>query len=335
MNLKMPEIWVPKFKIIEKELAPSSLGLAGEYTIRKYKADGRLVEEVGPFSNLITNAGLERLGTAGATSYVFVGTGTSAPDVTDTLMGVYKAYTGLGSWVPNAARGGAPDYWTMGSTTARFAAGVAAGVLTEVGVGWTATNPVNSTNHRIFSRALIVDGNDAPVAITVLADEYLDVTYSLRMYPPLGTASQSVNISGTSYTFETQIWNANGHFTDAEGAFGFDGSYAGLFAYSGTAPGTAPSLPAYTSATPFVNGGTNGALGMSPNVYDPGSLKASAIISASLAQANLTYGIRGISYRFGKAFSSFVNYATTIAPAIPKNGTRVLSFGVSVGWGRR
>ena len=204
----MTHIWVPKAKILEGEIGLKSGQVAGQYTIRKYKADtNELIQEIGPFDNLITNQGLNRVGTDVFGSRIFIGTSTATPSVTDTQLGAYLNYTDAlapsGSWNSSILRGGSPEYWVQGAGTWRFPAGAATGTLTEVGIGWFNGTTIEA-NHRVSSRALIVDSGGSPISITVLADEYLDVTYSLRYYPYIGSdVVQTVVISGVSYTFTT------------------------------------------------------------------------------------------------------------------------------------
>ena len=342
----MTHIWVPKAKILEGEIGLKSGQVAGQYTIRKYKADtDELIQEVGPFDNLITNQGLNRVGTDVFGDKIFVGTGTATPAVSNTQLGTYLNYTDTPApslyWNAAILQGGSPDYWVQGAGTWRFAAGTATGTLTEVGIGWFTTPPYTAANHRVSSRALIVDSGGSPISITVLADEYLDVTYSLRYYPYVGSdVVQTVVISGVTYTFTTR-------------AFGFATStYCSVNATApmnwagqtevrtGTAAGTPPALAAIT-ATSMLTGGSGAFLSTTKNTYVDSSLGMSAVFSAGLAVANLAYGIRGMITRTTNPSNhttySFINSAfqSTISPAIPKDNTKILQFGASMSWSRK
>ena len=150
------------------------------------------------FDNLILDAGLNRLGTGGVANCCQVGTGTSAPAVTDTTLQAYLV--GTSTIQADSAQSyvaGPPAYVTM-SRTFRFGTGVAAGNLTEVGVGWA------TASGSLFSRARIVDGGGSPTTISVLSDETLDVVYTLRAYVP-ADATGSVTLAGTSYGY-TMRW---------------------------------------------------------------------------------------------------------------------------------
>lgn len=340
----MTHIWVPKAKILEGEIGIKSGQVAGQYTIRKYKADtNELIQEVGPFDNLITDQGLNRVGTNNFGQYVFVGTGTATPAVSNTGLNSYLNYTGSFApslnWNPAILRGGSPDYWVQGAGTWRFATGAATGTLTEVGVGWF-VGSADAAGHRVASRALIVDSGGSPISITVLPDEYLDVTYSLRYYPYTGSdVVQTVTISGVTYTFTTRALGVESLNYCSVSAVGLQ-KWGAVSVYTGTAPGTSPALAAIT-ATSLLNQGASAQLSVANNSYINASLSRSCTISGSLAQGNLAYGIRAIitspaDIALGHQYA-FINsgFQSTISPAIPKDNTKILQFGASVSWSRK
>lgn len=336
----VPNIWIPRVGVLEGETKFSAGSVEGEYTITRRKADTlEIIEETGPFKNLITNAGLNRVGTQAPFPWCMVGTGTAPPAVTNTQLGSFTASTNAFSvgWNSSIVRGGPPEYWVQGSGTWRFAAGVATGNLTEVGVGWYEGSTAVPANHRLFSRALIVDSVGNPITITVLADEVLDVTYSIRYFPYIGPdIVQSVNISGVSYTFttrpisiETQSWTVNNT------SMSWTGNQTVI---TGTAAGTPPAL-AEVTATNMLNSGATSGIPSTMQPYIDGSLTMSAVFNANLTQGNLAYGIRGLyTQAHGSSSSStFLSsrWQSTITPAIPKDATKVLSFGASISWSRK
>lgn len=344
----MTHIWVPKVKIYEGEINAPKGRIAGQYTIKKYKEGFKEpVQVVGPFENLITNTGLNAIGSEGC-NYIFVGTGTAAPTATDTQLGNFlketSSYAPSGSWNGRILRGGAPDYWVQGAGTWRFAQGVAQGTLTEIGFGYLAPAGGGQTiedRHRCFSKALIVDGNGSPNPITVLLDEYLDVTYSTRFYPHVGPdITQVLNLSGSSYIMVSRaigIESNSDTFTNPTGLQQISGAGAATF-YTGTAAGTPPTLASVTDLT-LGTPGAAGGVTPSANAYVPGSYEISSVISAGLTQANLTYGLRGAIIRCVAVSSlrgaAAMSFQTTITPAIPKDNTKVLQFGVKYGWARK
>ena len=351
MIIKPENIWVPRVGILEAECAFPRVAVEGEYTLTKYKADTmEVMQTVGPFKNLITDQGLNRVGTLSFASHVFVGTGTVVPTVVDTTMSAFQSGSNTPqiNWNAASARGGAPDHWVQGAGTTRFPAGTAIGNLTEVGVGWlSAGGTPTAANNRVSSRALIVDGTGNPITVTVLPDEVLDVTYALRLYPQLGAdVVQTINISGTVHTFTTR---AIGVLSSAYlSVGGSSGSYpnasqaswsSGEVFYTGTAAGTPPALAPVTD-NGMLTPGANGFPSTTRLAYVDGSLTNNATFRADLNAANMAHGIRGMLTRPIQGNSptdSFINvaYQSTISPAIPKDATKVLQFGASHTWGRK
>lgn len=335
-KFELPHIWIPKLKILEAELGFLG-GTIGEceYTFTRRKADTlEAVQEVGPCKNLITNYGLNIVGTAGFSAACYVGTGNTPPANTDTTLVAVRNYT---TTVQTAgavvARGGDPEYWAQYAITYRFAAGVASGNLTEVGVGRnTTTTPLV---YNLSSRALIVDGSGNPITLTVLDDEVLDVTYSMRFYPYVGAdVVQNVVLSGTTYVFTTRSANLLTCACNATQAQNIGGSTT---VYTGTAEGTPPALGLVTAS--LSNAGTSAGLNNVTSSYVNNSLTIGCTLTAALNAANLTYGIRGMLLNthtsgigntfLGQQFQSVIN------PRIPKTASNVLSFGASISWNRK
>lgn len=324
-------IWVPRVGTLEGEVPRIKGGVEGEYTIKKYKAGtDQLVQEIGPFRNLITDFGLNLVGTSTWGLSVFVGSGTTPPSVSDTTMGAWKGTAGAGSWYPAVLRGGPPDYWVQGTNTTRFPAGSATGNLTEVGVGVGST----LTDHRVFSRALILDTSGNPVTLTVLPDEYLDVTYSLRYYPYLGPdVVTEINISGVTYTTVTRAYSVTSCRTG--------GAMAGFASQPALYGGVSAALP--PTLGPVDGNGLENAGAWS--LLNPGhvppyvnnSRTLHAEWTAGLDQGNTPFGIRGLHIATESSGLSFIQalFQTTITPAIPKNNTNILRLGASYSWDRK
>lgn len=331
----MTHIWVPKVSVLEHEFVPTTARVRGMYSIKKYKVGFQdPVQEIEPFDNLLTNIGLNYWGSSNPFIYMFVGTGTTPPAVTDTQLNVYHANTSAGavSWDSAAIRGGAPDYWVQSQTTVTFNTGVATGNLTEVGIGWNSGGAIN-TGHRLFSRALIVDGTGNPVTLTVLADEYLEVTYSIRMYPPLVSTdlTETINLSGIDYTFISRALQVNFRPGVNRRSILHRGN---VTLCTGTSASTPPSLAAVT-ANNLDNRGSTTNISSSTITYVDGSYTAAASYTASPAQGNLAYGIRGIEAYVADSLSSLgFAWQTTVSPVIPKDNTKVLAFGHKYSWAR-
>lgn len=166
----------------------TKVGLSGHFTFRVH-GGRRGAKTLAKTKNLILDNGLNMILGFGANNPwgvfngIFVGAGTTPADIGQTSMVnlVASQTTNVGwghGWV--AASGGEAAYG-LSRLSKQFGQGAAAGNLSEVGVGRSATD--------LFSRALIVDGGGNPTTITVLPDEYLTVVYELRRYPPANSSS--------------------------------------------------------------------------------------------------------------------------------------------------
>tara|TARA_R110000850_G_scaffold275207_1_gene414176 strand:+ start:40949 stop:41809 length:861 start_codon:yes stop_codon:yes gene_type:complete len=133
----------------------------------------------GWIDNLILDQGIAFLlnnGDYAVESYGFlrVGSGSSAPLVTQASLDSVVAVAPVKGTKTVGYNPTGGYQWTR--FVYQFGQGVAQGNLSEIGSGWGA----GAT--QLFSRALIVDGSGNPTTITVLADEYLTVTYELRRW---------------------------------------------------------------------------------------------------------------------------------------------------------
>lgn len=177
--------------------------IQGIFTIRKIKR-GAVIEE-RTFTNLITDYGLNKLGNTQVSQVygaIQVGTGTATPAPSDTSLASFLAGQSIGT--RTFAASGAPDYASSNIMVALFALGAVVGNVTEVAITQAATGSGTA-----FARALIVDGGGTPVAITVLADEQLEVTYELKHYPPLTDALATVSVGPNSHDTTTRALSAN------------------------------------------------------------------------------------------------------------------------------
>ena len=172
------------------------------------------------FDNLIVNGGLDMIAvgtpTSGGIVYYgcVVGTGTTPPAPTNTSLQTFLAGTKTITVAASESNPGSPTYATTTTATWQFAAGVATGNLTEIGMcntgagQSTATVPTNASP--LFSRALILVGG-VPGTITVLAADILNVTYSITNFPIVtpATGSFTLNTDGTNTTVNYSILAAN------------------------------------------------------------------------------------------------------------------------------
>jgi hypothetical protein len=142
--------------------------------------------------NTIVTSGLNQIGTGNELFYYCcVGTDSTVTSMNMTALGNQVAQTSTVQTNTSGTQSSSP-YFSWYRRTFRFGQGAAAGNLTEVGV--------KSNSGVLFSRALIVDSAGLPTTLTILSDEYLDVTYEFRMYPDTADTVLTVPLNGVDYT---------------------------------------------------------------------------------------------------------------------------------------
>lgn len=273
------------------------------------------------FPNLILDQGLNRLGLApsvSAASHCQVGTGSTAPTVTDTQLQSFLAGTNNVQSTSESYVAGPPPY-QRAVRTYRFATGAAAGNLSEVGIGWGASGTV------LFSRALIKDGSGNPTTITVLSTEALDISYEIRNYPPTTDVTGSVTISGTSYSYTIRA----AYITQALN-WGAVWALDRGFAVSGVSSSAAyDGSIGSTSSGP--SGGSSGATSYTNSSYSNNSYKRGGTITFGLNSANFAGGVKSVLT--GGEYSS--NFQIEFSPTINKTSTKVLTLNFEISWSRR
>lgn len=295
-------------------------GVAGRFKLEAVDTVTGARRELTPwFNNLITDQGLNQLGVGQLGYFCMVGTGTATPAVTDTTLGNKIAHT---TTTVSATAGGSASAPYYGSYTVvyRFAAGVATGNLTEVGIGYSST--------LVFSRTLIKDGSGNPTTITVLSTEALDVTYEFRLYSPSADVPHSTVIAGVTYTGVVRASSVTAFSGNAAWYAGFPfGATAGSLT-----GGSSPVAQVYSGTIGAVTGsptGTNSQINDPvDSAYSANSMQRTGTVTAPLSTGNVG-GIQAvrIATRLGA-------YQISFSPAIPKDATKVLTLGLTLSWAR-
>jgi len=267
------------------------------------------------FPNLITDGGLDKIGTSSAwLSYCHVGTGNTAPansnTALETFVGSADAYS-----VTDGVSGASP-YYRWIKKVYRFNPGEATGNLAEVGISWTAATG------SLFSRALILDGAGSPTTITILSDEYLDVTYECRRYLPESDASSyEITLRGTVHTItggraasitSTNSWQMP---FSAGAAYNTNG-----FVYDGTI-GAITDSPSGTSSSTGSESITD---------YTPGNHYRDWTYSFALTEGNLAGYISAIKVDMAGGVYQF-----GVSPDIEKTSDDIMSLTFRASWGRK
>lgn len=309
--------------------------LEGFYKLEVRGKDGK-VRRCYEFHNIITDIGLNRLGTAGVLGACRIGTGTVAESAADTQLVSQSASTTTLQSSGGGAVSTAPQYgWR--TEVYRFATGALNGNYSEIGVGW------GTTGATLFSRALIKDGSGNPTTITVLSTETLDVTYELRLYAPQGDFTGTVNLGGVNYNWTARAsgagWSgANPPFAprrwDPTSGFGSgantntDGSSSW---YSGAGCALGPISGAITGSANSVSYDYNAALvGFSVLPYVDGSLQRDWGLSLTTIAGNLAGGIRAVVVNSNRGI-----WQVLFSASIPKDSNKVMALNFRTSWGRR
>lgn len=328
----MTHIWVPRQRIIEPNrelILPSAM--VGYFKFEAIKPDGRKRLLADWFPNLIVDAGLNVIGTSGSwLNQCRVGTGNAAPSTSDTnLQSPLAATTSIQSG--ETGNSGSPDYYSWSRIRYRFAAGVAAGNLTEVGIGSTTV---------LFSRALILDGDGNPTTLTVLSDETLDVTYEIRHYPPTGDINGSINISGSgNHDYVLRGANIDSASTWLAGAT-LTGSAAAMVGGGYTASNSVIAYNGSIGANTDQPSGSSSAVSPSNLAYGDGNLYRDFQATFGLTEGNLAGGISALQFSFGSRSTSIGprscgQMQMSFDPPIPKTNTQSLNLVFRHTWGRR
>lgn len=302
--------------------------VGGHYRFHKGKVDANgepipgTHHEVASFKNLVTNQGMNFLYLStplgGLSTFelfpaCFVGTGNTTPAFTDTeldtYLATYNSYVSTTNVYVNDSDG---HYWRY-LRVFRFSAGTATGNLTEVGVG--------RRNDLLQSRALILDGGGSPTTITVLADEYLDVTYEWRNYIDVSDKTLVATISGVPYDVTYRPADIDTAPSINYPIAGEPGGNQGLMRVRETQ--TLGALDSEPSGAASVDLG----LVVAPYVTD--SWYADMTGSWALDAANFATGIGSLFFLCTQA-----KYQFSFDPKIPKDATKILTITVRVSWDR-
>lgn len=300
-------------------IVPVKTEVAGWYKVTVRKQDGSVARETDWFPNIITDIGLNRMGTGGWMSHCSVGTGSGAPVAGDSALGTFVASSS--NIIQNvAAAQSSEPYYGSRTQTWRFGAGDAEGNLSEVGVGWAAGGG------SLYSRALILDGGGSPTTITVLSDEFLDVTYQLRIYPPTSDTVISVDDDGPAGTSHeitiraaavtTDKWHPTVNSAVRLGT----GSIAFTLVHSGGI-GAITTSPAGSSAF---------RTSIDEVAYSNDSLQRDVVVTWGLSAGNFGGGIAALSFE-----SDIGRFQFGLDPVIPKTSAQILNIGFRVSWARK
>lgn len=293
-------------------------GVKGIVSYKKFKRDGTVTGQ-GEFTNLILNNGLDLMGTEGMSTYLgraHVGTGTTAPAVTDTALVAPVANVNRSS-ISALSSGGTPDWYHEYSAVFNFGEGVAEGNLTEFGI--------STTTNSFFARALFKDEFGDPTTVTVLSDEFLSITYKLRLYINTTDVTGVVTLEGNDYNYtirpalvgkvSTGYWSTSLDFTYHDNMYAVGGG-----------------ITAFTASPP-----SSGAVSATVNtaVYTPGNYYVDFVGYWQPSVANFGSGIGAITYCCQyNGDAVYALWQIGFSPKIPKTNTKKLGMTIRLSWDR-
>ena len=276
------------------------------------------------FKNLVLNSGIDHYMTT-SSSFItgcILGSSSVPPVATDTtitsILGTSNTNQTYGAGESNTTT---LPYYTSYYWTYRFIEGVATGNIAQVAMAYGNVYVHNNTYDGLFSKALVKDSNGTPITITKLADEVLDVTYTLRIYSPSSDVTGTTTISGVNYDYIVRVASAGSWVL-------YNRAVPSVYmatAYTGTI-GTNLGTP---------SGSSGDATTKTFGTYAVGTHTRTATIFWDLNQGNLSGGIRSVYLAFGNgSYGSGVYFQIqyTANPAhpdttvtIPKDATKRLT----------
>jgi hypothetical protein len=135
---------------------------------------------------------------------VVVGTGNTAPAETDSAMASFLAGSNNRVSVTNSVQAALSPRYAQQILVFEYAIGAVVGNVAEAGLCLVGSVPTAATP--ILSRGLVVDGTETPTTVSVLADEFLRVTWRYRMFVPEDVAgSFNMTIDGVVTAFNYTV----------------------------------------------------------------------------------------------------------------------------------
>ena len=308
------------------------IGLEGIFNFKLTNTKTGEIREY-EFKNLILNSGIDYYMTS-YDSFIrgcILGSSSVPPVATDTtitnILGTSTTYQTSGAGASNTT---VLPYYTSYYWTYRFIEGVATGNIAQVAIPYGSVSAANNTYTGLFSKALVKDGNGTPITITKLADEVLDVTYTLRIYTPSADVIGTTTISGVNYDYIVRAANA-GSWSLGIGAASsvyYAEAYTGTI---GTQLGTPSGSSGIAATKTFAT-------------YVVGTHTRTATIFWDLNYCNLSGGIRSVYLSFGNnSYGAGIRFQIqyTANPAhpdttvtIPKDATKRLTLNYQFTVGR-
>ena len=285
-------------------------GLGARFKLQVRKAGTNEVTKESAWSdNIVLDTGLARMSVGMWIDRCCVGTGNSIPVATQVALDNFLASTTTTTNKVMSLQTVATPYYKKITQKWSFGIGVAAGNISEIGLGWG--------NSNLWDRALVKDTNGSPTTITVLSDEYLDVFSELRFYP-------KATVEGTFNLLDKMgaIKSTHNYIGVPYLRISLDGGYSKLgFSvvdlHSGDMETSPTSPPGGTLAPSTLQ-----------NTY-PTATSVQCVATQDLNRANFSH--RSLSFVINPLGAMF---KMQIDPPITKTDLQVMTYTIKMSWGR-
>lgn len=307
----------------EMMLDSGCVRFSGHYDIELVHARTGLIASTYSFPNLITNTGLEALGTTGLApsalfDYIGVGSGNTTPANTDAALvsQLFRTNSNQSGAYPAVATVNVAGGYKSYKITRVFTTAQANGVIAEIG-GFQ-----SSSDGTMWSRALVKDAGGVTTTITKTSEYELRVTYECRMYFSLGPDTYAATLNGSAATVTRRPYglDQSGFYGDLTQPVTIQNSsrpdlwkaYTGLIASS---PTVVPSGTGYSATL------------LTIAAYAAGTLASSATVEWNSGAANNT--LRSFLFGFYQP-----TYQHQMSSTFTKTNLQKLVVGVTNTWGR-
>lgn len=295
--------------------------IGAKFKLVARKASGDIARESEWFDNIVLDTGLSRMSDGTWIDRCCVGTGNSTPLATQVQLDSFLASTAgrqSGKSILNTST--SPYYFGI-EIIWRFGMGIAAGNLSEIGLGWG--------NNNLWNRALIRDVNGNPTTITVLADEYLDVVSEIRVYPTenFSGAFNLLDKNGSIISNHTYIGKPYLQtFAYSPSGTNYGLNFNEVRVYSGAIGSSITNLPSSNLGT------------LSKTKSNPTPTSAQALCTASVGSSigshkSIYVGLQYLLF-VGSPGAFTCGYQIEMTPPIEKTNTQIMTYTFELSWGR-
>ena len=206
------------------------------------------------------------------------------------------------------------------------AGGIAVGMATNI-PPHNLGEVIDATTH-LFSRALILNNVGVPTTLTVLANEYLNVSYQVQIYNPTVDTTGTVVVAGTTCNYTMRA-----AYAGDPGYWGFGGfnSYPKPFGLAGCNVFNDVALQPILSGPIGTSQGTQDSVAVAG--YTAGTYYVDGTATFGFGKCNGGANNSALC-TFGNAYGGMGAAQIIFGTTIPKTGTQVMTLTFRQTWAR-